>query len=472
VTGKATTTATAPSGSERYADVPPGVVYLEKRNTFWRSEVEGDTLIVTTGAIGAPGRRNKRRFKNPWKMHGVREDEIEAALKRGYRYVLMGKPPQTPAVTASDEEQEARIVEDPTDDALAVYADWLQEHGDIRGELAALQIRLASNPDDKIASAVDKLLWEHRVHFYGPLAIFVAVDEVQPILATWRAGWMDKLELACVQGLRNDSTENVRDVTRVLPLVGNVASAKFLRELIIARPYFQGRRDIAPVVAEIAKLLPLLPALRRLTICRYEEHAIVSNWALGSLAQLWKQARALEYVSVTGSAMVFDEIDLPACRELRIETCGLDKTNLRAITDASWPALETLSLWFGTEEYGCSCTIDGLAPILDGSRFPKLRHLGLKNSQLGNEILEAVARSKIVRRLETLDLSMSHVTTDFLERHAKALSHLRRLDLSRCRLDKAGEMLAQRLCKEVDVANQDTPRHWEPDGYRYCAVGE
>jgi hypothetical protein len=199
---------------------------------------------------------------------------------------------------------------------------------------------------------------------------------------------------------------------------------------------------------------------------------------MGSLAKLWKHASALEYVKLRAGSMALGKIDLPACREFRIETGGLAKESLRAVAEASWPALETLSLWFGKREYGGTCKVTGVSSILDGKQIPKLRHLGLKNSQFGNELFAAVARSKILRRLETLDLSMSHITTDALERdvmpHAKAFAHLKRLDLSRCLLDAKGMRLAKTLAKHVEFEYQrDRADTMDDDPeYRYAAVGE
>ena len=124
--------------------------------------------------------------------------------------------------------------------------------------------------------------------------------------------------------------------------------------------------------------------------------------------------------------------------------------------------------------YGCDASIKDVAPILDAKGLGKLKHLGLKNCQFGNEIIAALPKSKILKQLETLDLSMSHITTDVLKRevlpHKAAFAHLKSLDLHDCRLDKEGEKLARQLTKNVNVRDQDQPRNWEE--YRYAAVGE
>jgi uncharacterized protein (TIGR02996 family) len=96
-----------------------------------------------------------------------------------------------------DEKLEAAILSDRTrEQAWLVYADFLQDRGDPRGELASLQA--AKLP------AADKFLWARREHFFGPLAPMLAPfkksDEKRAVTATWRHGWMDSLRLSATGG--------------------------------------------------------------------------------------------------------------------------------------------------------------------------------------------------------------------------------------------------------------------------------
>src|SRR5439155_5420030 len=66
------------------------------------------------------------------------------------------------------------IVAAPDDDApRMVYADWLQQRGDPRGELIQLQCQLAAVPDDErrraIRIAENKLLAAHEATWTRPL---------------------------------------------------------------------------------------------------------------------------------------------------------------------------------------------------------------------------------------------------------------------------------------------------------------
>jgi hypothetical protein len=63
-------------------------------------------------------------------------------------------------------------------------------------------------------------------------------------------------------------------------------------------------------------------------------------------------------------------------------------------------------LWLGTDNYGGDYTLDDLAPLIHGSAFPKLEYLGLMNSEMADDIAEAIAQSPVLDRLKGLDLSM------------------------------------------------------------------
>lgn len=467
----------------RYVDVPEDVVYLEgverKKHTFWQGKADKRTLHIVTGEIGTEGKKAKKTFKDDWGARHELRNQVDAMLKKGFAYVLVGKPPKKAAVAAVNPQLEAQILKDPSDDALAVYGDWLQEQGDIRGELAALQAR----PDDKkLAKAAAKLLWEQRGYFYGPLAVWVQPEDPKSrddraVIATWRFGWMDSLSLGAAESYSRTSPA-ARYAKDLLALVPKVASAKFLRELIVTRPLYGDQFEFAGAVTEVIALMPKLPTLRRLTLGKFEMEDSELSWShMGSVAKLWKHAGELEYVKIRAGSMQLGAIALPNAREFLVETGGLDRGSCKAIASAVWPKLETLSVWFGKDDYGCNCSIKDVQPILDAKGLGRLKHLGLKNSQFGSEIAAAMPKSKIIRQLETLDLSMSHITTETIEKllaHKDAFAKLKHLDLSRCLLDDKGQKLAKQLAKSVNLDRQRDPSYYLDDDpeYRYAAVGE
>ncbi len=467
-------------------EIPEGALRLEHPTSrkFWQIQNLGKQLVITTGAIGTAGKAEKKKFKDEWQASEEHRQQLADKKKQGYAFVYAGPQPKTPAKPAHDAQLEAQIAKDPSnDDNFAVYADWLLEQGDVRGELASLQIQAAARPKDrKLANAIDRLLTEYRAYFYGPLAVYVDPTAKKDgrdlaIEATWRAGFMDELELGAPGAWSDSKVPPVGNVAELVQQLPKMPSAKFVRSIVITRPVGDGEYHFGNAVEALVKAMPSLPALRRLELGRFTYEDSELSWSHhGPLGRLWAAAgKQLEYVKLRAGSMDLGKINLPECREFLIETGGLDRSCIKSIVAASWPKLERLSVWFGKDSYGCTCKIKDVAPLLD-AKLPKLKHLGLKNCQFGNELFALLPKSKLLKQLETLDLSMSHITTDVLERdvlpHKAAFAHLASIDLSDCRLDKAGQKLAKQLGKNVDVGDQNQPGDWEGPDYRFASVGE
>jgi uncharacterized protein (TIGR02996 family) len=461
------------------ADIPDGAWRLVDGKTFWQIKLDAKQYVITTGKLGTPGKTEKKKFKGEWEARTEHNRLLSEKKKKGFTFVLSGLLSKKPVTPAQNPQLESQIAKDPTnDDNFSVYADWLQEQGDVRGELAGLQMQAAKKPKDKkLRNAIDKLIADYRAYLFGPLAIFYVpkVEEyMRAINATWRAGWIDELELSAPNAYGELKTPMVQDIGELVGMLPKVASARFMRSLVIAKPTCDGEFAFAGGVEQLVKAMPVLPALRRVEIGRFTYEDSELSWShLGPMHRFWPAAKHIEFLKVRSGSMDLGKIALPEGREFELETGGLDKGDMKSIVNAVWPKLERLSVWFGQENYGANCTIKDVAPLLEGNGLGKLKHLGLKNSTFGDDIIAAVAKSKIVRQLESLDLSMSHITTADLEKLPKdCFKHLASLDLSRCRLDKKGEKLAKGLAKTVEVRDQDAPSDWEGPDYRYAAVGE
>jgi hypothetical protein len=167
-----------------------------------------------------------------------------------------------------------------------------------------------------------------------------------------------------------------------------------------------------------------------------------------------------------------------ALRVLRFESGGLPGQVVRALGACELPELEHLELWLGVSQYGGDSTVPDLAPILTGGRFPALRHLGLQDSELQDEIAAAVASAPVVAQLESLSLSMGTLTDTGAEALlcGQPLTHLKRLDLHHHFLSEA---MADRVRTafgsagtEVDLSEHQTPHRWRTEEWRYVAVSE
>lgn len=179
-----------------------------------------------------------------------------------------------------------------------------------------------------------------------------------------------------------------------------------------------------------------------------------------------------------GSGLGFQAVRHTALETLMVEAGGLGADVVRGIAGSDLPALVNLELWLGTDEYGADSVPGDLAPLLAGTNFPALRHLGLRNSVIQDEIAEVLAGAPVVARLEHLDLSMG--TLGDLGAVAllggQPLTHLASLDLSHHYLsEEMAERVVDALAPHGVRVVLDDPKQaeeWGGESHRYVAVGE
>lgn len=116
-------------------------------------------------------------------------------------------------------------------------------------------------------------------------------------------------------------------------------------------------------------------------------------------------------------------------QELVIICGGLPKSVLEEITSAKLPELRKLELYLGVDDYGFDGGIEDVMPLLQGDLFPKLTYLGLKDSEIQDEIAIAIADAPILDQLEILDLSYGTLSDEggkalLASERVKKLKHL------------------------------------------------
>ncbi len=233
------------------------------------------------------------------------------------------------------------------------------------------------------------------------------------------------------------------------------------------------------VIRLLADNAARFPALRSLFVGAMMSEECEISWIQQSdVTPLLEAFPLLERLEIRGGeGLVLRPVRHGALRMLRLETGGLRGAVVRAVAECDLPALERLELWLGVENYGGDATVADLEAILSGVRLPALRHLGLQDSELEDEIAAAVAAAPVVARLETLSLSMGVLTDVGAEAllTGQPLTHLRRLDLHHHFM---GDAMIKRLREslpgvEVDLSEQEGGDD-DGDGvvWRYVAVSE
>ena len=158
-------------------------------------------------------------------------------------------------------------------------------------------------------------------------------------------------------------------------------------------------------------------------------------------------------------------------RGLAMETGGMDVSVVRSVCISNFPNLEYLELWLGTDEYGANFSVPDLQPILSGRLFPKLKYLGLRNSQQADDIAGVIVNSPIVSRIETLDLSLGVLTDE----GANALLKLSSPTLKKLNLHYnyfSPEVIKQLKALPLTVDASKPSGMEEEDEWRFVAVGE
>ncbi len=193
------------------------------------------------------------------------------------------------------------------------------------------------------------------------------------------------------------------------------------------------------------------------------------------LAPLLEAYPRLAHLTVRGGeALAFGSPRHEALRELVVQAGGLPPGVVHEIAGADFPNLEHLELYLGEPNYGGDATVEDLAPLLRGERFPRLRYLGLKDSLIQDEIAGVVALAPVVQRLKVLDLSLGTLGDDGARAllASPAVAKLEKLDLHHHYVsDELAEQL-RKLGPEVDLSDKREPDEWGGEQHRYIAVSE
>lgn len=218
---------------------------------------------------------------------------------------------------------------------------------------------------------------------------------------------------------------------------------------------------------------PQLPQLKALFVgdITYQECEI--SWITqGDYSALLAAFPQLEVLRIRGSR----DLQLPATthtglRELTIECGGLPRSVLQSLAASQFPALTHLELWLGTEDYGWDADITDLEAVVTALRTPHLRHLGLRDAEIADEVAQWLrSQQDWLPQLHTLDLSLGVLTDTGAEHllHIPALAGLQRLDLSHHYLRPEWQ---ERLRTSIPNVVLDDPQDPDDD-YPYVAVGE
>ena len=427
---------------------------------FWEITLEGATIVTRSGKLGSPGQTKRAELAS--KPDALAKYNQAIGEKTGKGYVERGSGE---SIDARNPALEQAIASDPYDaTAYSVLGDWLQDQGDPRGELIALQLAKQYLP-------ALELVEQHAAALLGPLAEHVKCYDGlyhKPALDafTWKLGFIHAARMSYNQYW---NSEFKGDLAQVLELLLRHPSGRFLTELTLMYNDDPADGDLQSLIDVLAKLAP--PTLRKIVIGDAVDQ--ISWYRVGNLSRLWKAAPALSVFEVEAGSFTLGKIDLPRLRRAVFRTGGLSAESGTAIATARWPKLEYLDLYFGDEDYGGECSVEHVQPLLDRTDLKSLRHLGLTNAMFADDLCAALPGARILKQLRELDLSGGLMTDHgarTLAANRSAFAHLERLDVSDNYLSKAAIKALKGIAKKVVTEGQKDDEG-DPE-MRWVSVGE
>nr|HEX4316628.1 hypothetical protein [Kofleriaceae bacterium] len=293
-------------------------------------------------------------------------------------------------------ELDARLRESVDADVVAVWADWLGEHGTPLAAWLAADRGPTRPRRDQIAEAA-----RVRHDALAPL------DDRLGDAARLRPG-APQLEARLAHGLivsaaiggqleRDDATQLVWELLRH-PL------ARYLQELAI-------RGDAAcdlRLLVDLVMTAEPAPPLRSLVLGDWTLRREPS--AIGELGAIGTRFPALAELAITGDDVGLDGLAIPSARSFALHVPRMSPQQLAAIVRAPWPRLTTLALEVGSRS---TVTAGELAMLLGGAvALPALRSVTLDEVAFGTELAGFVTGSPVVRALDRFELRDCRISPD------------------------------------------------------------
>ncbi|MBY0014511.1 STM4015 family protein [Paenibacillus typhae] len=228
------------------------------------------------------------------------------------------------------------------------------------------------------------------------------------------------------------------------------------------------------VVEALVKHSGSFPALRKLFIgdMSYEECEIswITQTDLSPLLPAYPELQSLTIQG--GTDLGLSKLQHDKLEELIIITGGLSKKVLAEIAAGSLPNLCRLELYLGVDNYGFDGSLEDLLPLIEPGKFPQLTYLGLKNSEIQDEIAEALADAPILDQLHTLDLSLGTLSDKGAEAllASERIKKLQALNLSYHYM--SDDMITRWRASGLPVDVSDQQKSDDDEDWRYPSITE
>jgi hypothetical protein len=233
---------------------------------------------------------------------------------------------------------------------------------------------------------------------------------------------------------------------------------------------------IAGIITALVEAREQLPALEELFVGEIISEENEISWIeQGDVVPLLAAYPRLRTLTVRGgNGLRLSDLRHDRLETLVLQSGGLPRRVLHDLLAAQLPRLQHLELWLGTDQYGGDITVEDLAPLLSGELFAGLSYLGLRDSEIVDQIAVAVANARILDRIDVLDLSLGMLTDEGATALllSPRIARLRRLDLHHHFCSEAMVARLKALPLDVDLSEPQEAEIHDGKTYRYIAVSE
>lgn len=187
------------------------------------------------------------------------------------------------------------------------------------------------------------------------------------------------------------------DIFKIMDAFAEHGNASKVTELVIGlwsfEMYDEPSDDVAAKLVEIAPRLPNVEALMFGDIT-YEESEIswIQNCDLADVVHAFPKLK--EFRARGGEGLGLDGLAHDKLEKLVLETGGMSARCINDAVTGKCPEMKHFELWLGVEDYGFDGNVHNLRPLITGSVFPKLEYLGIRNSQITDEIAAAFSTAQ------------------------------------------------------------------------------
>ncbi|MBW2734705.1 MAG: tetratricopeptide repeat protein [Deltaproteobacteria bacterium] len=327
---------------------------------------------------------------------------------------------------------QAAIDAQPSDEAFLVYGDWLQDQGDARGELVAVDKELLHEPwgegGRRLRARRAKLLDEHKDQLLGLLAGHKDLT----LDLHWHLGFISEMVIGA-QSKTHDGLHTLLSAVFAHP------SARFLRSLEIGPVRCGDEFSLSPIIEALSATT--WPTLRRLVLGRPKD----GQWPAGApVDTLLQQMPSLMHLELNCEARQLPSFAHATLRELHLNIQGAEAEHFSLVQTC--PSLERFTISLAGSELIAE-TVARLAKLP-----PRIRELGLLCMEDGDDLCQVIS----LEHCEHLVLSMGGITDVgvlALEERMDQLGSVTNLDLRDNCIEGTIDALEERF--EVKLGPQD-----------------